>query len=552
MNDYNKFLDKKKQLNIDTGLIEIPELNSHLFDFQKAIVRWALRRGRAAIFADCGLGKTIMQLEWAVRVPGNVLILAPLAVAQQTVEEGAKFGINLNYAKDQSEVTQKITITNYERLEKFNSEHFNAIVLDESSILKSYDGSTRTTIIQSFAKTQFKLACTATPAPNDFMELGNHAEFLGVMSRTEMLSMFFVHDGGETQKWRLKGHAESEFWKWICQWAVNMRKPSDLGFSDENYKIPALNIQEVKVQINKAMDGFLFAMEASTLQERQQARRESVADRAAQAAGLIMSKPKEQWLVWCNLNCEADELKKHLKDAVEVSGSDDIETKQERMLGFSHGKVRTLITKPSIAGFGMNWQNCANVVFLGLSDSYEEFYQAVRRCWRFGQTRTVNVYVVIASTEGAVVRNIARKEEDSRRMADEMVNHMTEFQKDLISGTTKDTMTYKTEKAVGKNWELHLGDCVDVVKSLKDESIDFTIFSPPFSSLYTYSNSDRDMGNSSNDEEFMEHFDFLIADLYRVTRPGRLASFHCMNLPTSKQNNGYIGIRPILIYLVPS
>lgn len=543
MNDYNKFLDKKKQLNIDTGLIEIPELNSHLFDFQKAIVRWALRRGRAAIFADCGLGKTIMQLEWAVRVPGNVLILAPLAVAQQTVEEGAKFGINLNYAKDQSEVTQKITITNYERLEKFNSEHFNAIVLDESSILKSYDGSTRTTIIQSFAKTQFKLACTATPAPNDFMELGNHAEFLGVMSRTEMLSMFFVHDGGETQKWRLKGHAESEFWKWICQWAVNMRKPSDLGFSDENYKIPALNIQEVKVQINKAMDGFLFAMEASTLQERQQARRESVADRAAQAAGLIMSKPKEQWLVWCNLNCEADELKKHLKDAVEVSGSDDIETKQERMLGFSHGKVRTLITKPSIAGFGMNWQNCANVVFLGLSDSYEEFYQAVRRCWRFGQTRTVNVYVVIASTEGAVVRNIARKEEDSRRMADEMVNHMTEFQKDLISGTTKDTMTYKTEKAVGKNWELHLGDCVDVVKSLKDESIDFTIFSPPFSSLYTYSNSDRDMGNSSNDEEFMEHFDFLIADLYRVTRPGRLASFHCMNLPTSKQNNGYIGIR---------
>lgn len=541
--NYKNFLEKKVTLAPQTGLEVVPALNKCLFNFQAAIVSWALRRGRAAIFADCGLGKTVMQLEWARHVPGNVLILAPLAVAQQTVEEGARFGIDVSYAREQSEVHGKITITNYERLEKFNYSHFNAVVLDESSILKSYDGKTRTAIIEAFAKTPFKLACTATPAPNDYMELGNHAEFLGVMNRTEMLSMFFVHDGGETQKWRLKGHAESEFWKWICAWAVNVRKPSDIGFSDERYRLPALNIEEVKVQIDRPMDGFLFAMEAASLEERIKARRESVEDRAARAAGLVLSKPKEQWLIWCNLNSEATAFKKHVKDAVEVSGSDSLEAKQERMMGFTHGEVRVLITKPSIAGFGMNWQNCANVIFLGLSDSYEEFYQAVRRCWRFGQERPVNVYVVIASTEGAVVRNIARKEEDSRRMAEEMVSHMSEFTKTEIKGTRRSKAAYKLEKVEGKNWKMLLGDCVDVVSEFPSESVDYSIFSPPFASLYTYSNSERDMGNCKDDTIFFEHFKFLIAELYRVTKPGRLLSFHCMNLPTSKQHNGYIGIR---------
>ena len=541
--NYKEFLASKQAHAPATGIENVPALNKALFPFQSAIVSWALRRGRAAIFADCGLGKTIMQLEWARHVPGNVLILAPLAVSQQTVEEGARFGIAASYARDQGEVTGKITITNYERLEKFDPNHFSGVVLDESSILKSYDGKTRTAIIDSFAKTPFKLACTATPAPNDFMELGNHAEFLGVMSRTEMLSMFFVHDGGETQKWRLKGHAETDFWKWICSWAVNVRKPSDLGFDDDGYKLPSLNIEEVKVQVDKPTDGFLFALEAATLEERIKARRESIEDRAARAAGLIQSRPKEQWLVWCNLNAEAAAFKKHIKDAVEVSGSDSLELKQERMLGFSHGDVRVLITKPSIAGFGMNWQNCANVIFLGLSDSYEEFYQAVRRCWRFGQARTVNVYVVIASTEGAVVRNIARKEEDSRRMAEEMVTHMSEISKTEIKGTKRTHAAYKLQKNEGKAWKIYLGDCVDVVSEFDSESIDYSIFSPPFASLYTYSNSERDMGNCKDDTIFFEHFKFLIAELYRVTKPGRLLSFHCMNLPTSKTHNGYIGIR---------
>lgn len=540
--EYQEFLEGKKVIDTPTGLVDIPELNPMLFPFQHDIVAWALRRGRACIFADCGMGKTPMQLEWAHNVPGDVLIFAPLAVSDQTIREARKFGIgDIEYSGDGTK-RGKITITNYERMEKFNPDDFNAVVLDESSILKSYTGKFRTELIERWNR-PFRLACTATPAPNDFMELGNHAEFVGSMTRTEMLSMFFVHDGGETQKWRLKGHAESEFWKWVCSWAVMIRKPSDLGYDDGAFILPPLNIDQVTVHSETPSEGFLFAMEAQTLSERQKARRASISDRVTAATELIKKDPDAQWMVWCDLNDESAELARIIPGAVEVKGSDSDEHKKRAMLGFSDGSVKVLVSKPSIAGWGMNFQRCHNQVFVGLSDSYEQFYQAVRRCWRFGQTKPVNVYVVTADTEGAVVQNIKRKEEDAARMAEEMVKNMHEINEENIKGTQRTSSAYVEETARGDNWTMMLGDCVTRIKEIESESIDFSIFSPPFASLYTYSNSDRDMGNSKDDEEFMIHFGFLVRELYRVIRPGRLVSFHCMNLPTSKERDGYIGIR---------
>ena len=545
---YNEFISKKEMLDPSTGFeFDKSKLNENLFDFQRDIVHWALLRGRACIFADCGMGKTLMQLEWAHRVTEKtekpVLILAPLAVSKQTILEGKKFGIHVEHL--QSDVFGSgIFITNYEQLHNVNLDQFGAIVLDESSILKAYTGKIRNQIIEGCQSIPFRLACTATPAPNDFMELGNHAEFVGSMSRTEMLSMFFVHDGGETQKWRLKGHARSEFWKWVCNWAVMIRRPSDLGYCDDGFDLPALDINNIQVSVGEAdsADGMLFRMQASTLQERQKERKLTVSDRAKEAAKLVNGND-EQWLIWCNLNDEAKEIKRLIPDAVEVSGSDAHHIKEDRMLGFSSGKHRVLITKPKIAGFGMNWQNCHNMAFVGLSDSYEQYYQAVRRCWRFGQKETVNAYIITAETEGAVVKNIERKERDAIAMANEMVANMHVYNENNIKGTSRDKGDYKVNTTEGKNWTANLGDCVEGVASLPDDSIGYTIYSPPFASLYTYSNSDRDMGNCKSNEEFSEHFKFLAKELFRVTKPGRLMSFHCMNLPTSKARDGFIGIR---------
>jgi hypothetical protein len=327
--DYAAFLARKAISDPPTGLSSVPTLNPALFEFQRDIVAWALRRGRAAIFADCGMGKTPMQLEWARHVPGNVLILAPLAVAGQTIREGEKFGIEATYARDQSQVKGHITVANYEMLERFDPSHFAGVVLDESSILKSYDGATRTAIIEAFQQTPFRLACTATPAPNDYMELGNHAEFLGVMSRVEMLAMFFVHDGGETQKWRLKGHAESEYWKWLCSWAVMIRKPSDLGYPDNAFVLPELVMNEVTVKIDEPGTGQLFPMMAQTLQERLQARRDTLTERVA-ARRRDRECDDEPFLLWCNLNEESAQLAKAIPGAVQVTGSDSNEAKERR------------------------------------------------------------------------------------------------------------------------------------------------------------------------------------------------------------------------------
>ena len=541
---YAAFLERKAPTDPATGFDTIPTLPSALFPFQRDIVTWALRRGRAAIFADTGLGKTGMQLAWADAVATltdkPVLVLAPLAVAHQTVREGGKFGIEAGYAKRQADASTRVVVANYERLESFDATAFGGIVLDESSILKAYDGATRTLLIESFALTPFRLACTATPAPNDYMELGNHAEFLGAMTRAEMLAMFFVHDGGETQKWRLKGHAEKDFWRWLCSWSAMLRRPSDLGYSDDGFALPPLNVHS-RVVAAPASEGALFALEASTLQERIGARRASVSDRVAACAELVNATPGH-WLIWCHLNSESQALTKAIEGAVEVTGSMTADEKERTLLDFSAGKIRVLVTKPSIAGFGMNWQHCHQMAFVGLSDSWEEYYQAVRRCWRFGQQHAVEVHVISAESEGAVVANIRRKEADAARMSQAMVEHTKDMTSALLHGQQRQQMTYERDIATGKGWTLHLGDCVEVTRELPDDSQHYSVFSPPFASLYTYSNSERDMGNCRDHAEFFEHFRFLIAELYRVTMPGRLCSVHCMNLPTSKVRDGVIGL----------
>ena len=541
--NYESFIAAKAITDPATGLNVIPPLNPMLFPFQLDMVRWALARGRAAIFADCGMGKTLMQLEWAQHIPGEVLILAPLAVSAQTVREGEKFGVKVGYARSDEQIKERITITNYEMLQHFNVDRFIGVVLDESSILKSYDGKTRTAIVNGFSQTPFRLACTATPAPNDYMELGNHSQFLGVMSYTEMLSMFFVHDGGETQKWRLKGHAESEYWKWLCSWAVMIRKPSDLGYEDGDFKLPEMIMHDVTVKIDEPSNGWLFALQAETLQERIVARRDSIAERVAHCAAIANATTKP-FLVWCNLNSESDALVRAIPGAVEVKGSDSAESKEKNLLAFSRGELRVMVTKPSIAGHGLNWQHCADMAFVGLSDSYEQFYQAVRRCWRFGQKQSVNVHVICAETEGAVVQNIKRKEREALAMAANMVEHMQDLNKAALLGATKRIkIDYVRNIKRGDGWALHLADCVDLANEQPDSSIDYSVYSPPFASLYTYSNSDRDMGNCANEKTFMESYRFIVNELFRMTKAGRLTSFHCMNMPTLKVRDGMIGLK---------
>lgn len=547
MDEYSQFLESKRIVAQPCGFtVPMEKLNHKLLPFQRDIVHWALKRGKAALWEDCGLGKTFQQLEWAKWVNKHtespVLLFAPLAVSQQTREEAEKFGIDAKVVERQQDCINGINITNYEKLHHFQPEGWGGIVLDESSILKGFDGKTRKALTDFASGIPYRLCCTATPSPNDYMELGNHAEFLGVMRHVEMLSLFFCHDGGETSKWRLKGHAEDAFWKWLCSWAVAIRKPSDLGYEDGAFRLPKLHIHQVTVESDATPDGYLFPVEAQTLQERQSVRRDSIAERVAECASLV-NDSTEPWIVWCNLNTESEAIADAIPDSIEVTGSDSTVEKEHAMRDFVHGSSRVLVSKPTICGFGMNFQHCAHMAFVGLSDSYEQLYQAIRRCWRFGQKREVHCYVITSSAEGAVVRNIERKEKQAMEMMESMVIHMkTEMQRE-IRGLERQSNEYEEAVARGDRWEVRLGDCVEVVRDIPDESIDFSVFSPPFASLYTYSNSDRDMGNSKDYEQFTKHFGYLVEELVRVTKPGRLVSFHCMNLPTTKERHGYIGVQ---------
>jgi superfamily II DNA or RNA helicase len=730
--EYKDFI-KEKHIRVAPCGMDVDNLADGLFDYQHAVVRWALKKGRAAIFGGTGTGKTFMELAWADAVyketGKNVLILAPLAVAAQIKNEADTiYMIDVTHAKSQNDVREGINVTNYDKLDKFDLSFFDAIVLDESSILKSFNGKTRDNIIQSFSRYSYRLAATATPAPNDFMELGNHAEFLGVMSYAEMLAMFFVHDGGETQKWRLKGHAKKDFWRWMAQWSVMFNSPYDLGFDGASHVLPPLKEHNIVVDSDITGGDALFRFEAQTLQERIRERKFSTEERCIAAIDLIgkifiigstggnaqcgsqntqkqekkntsqthqkeseenlsqdplmktgnicvnttqktningqkrqenreicttqidakstehakklentayahqnldlkkkdgklesrkhtdyqnknmkqcfinkavnlfvaelntstrqesglslttatqqekleafcalpaiqrldflkkalkqcetqqyIFQEADRWVIWCGLNSEQDFIANILGDfCYSINGSSSEKDKEEALFGWTNGNRPFLISKVKIFGFGMNFQHCRNMIFVGLNDSWEQVYQAIRRCWRFGQKKEVNVYYISSSLEGNVVKNLERKNTQAEEMMQAMIEEMKDFQNVKAVATESDTATYRRDVVKSDKFTAHLGDCVDVVGEIESDSIGYCIYSPPFASLYTYSNSDRDMGNCKTHDEFYDHYKYLVAELYRVMKPGRLISFHCMNLPTSKAKDGVIGIR---------
>ena len=438
---YHDFLKTKEIKSISAGF-EPDEDNPKLFKWQSDIVRWALLKGRAAIFADCGLGKTPMQLQWASQVSRHegkpVLICAPLAVATQTQKEGIKFDVPVTVCRNKDQVQPGVNITNYEMLDHFDAEIFAGVVLDESSILKDATSATRKMLTEKFKNTPYKLCCTATPSPNDFLELGTHSDFLGVMNQPEMLATFFIHDGGNTSKWRLKGHAEAKFFEWVASWACCITNPADLGYDGSDFVLPELRIEEIITETKEMADStgqmLMFAETKQTLSERREARRNSLGDRV-QAAADIANATTEQVLVWCDLNAESEALAAAIDGAVEVRGSQTPDYKETAMNGFSDGVNRVLVSKPSIAGWGMNWQQCNTMIFVGLSDSFEAYYQAVRRCWRFGQMRPVTVYIIISDAEGCVKANIERKQADAQRMTRELVK----FTKDILAAEIRHT-----------------------------------------------------------------------------------------------------------------
>lgn len=459
--EYQDFI-RSKETSVQQSGFESDKstYNKNLFEWQKDIVHWALKKGKACLFEDCGLGKTLQQLSFADEVfkhtGGNVLILAPLAVAAQTKAEGEKFGIEVNICRKQCDVKAGINITNYEMIEHFEPETFQGIILDESSILKNSTGATKTALTEMFKNTPYKLCCTATPAPNDFMEIGNHAEFLGIMSQTEMLATYFVHDGKNTSKWRLKGHAKAKFFEWIASWACCMTSPADLGYDSGEYKLPPLIIHEIQVESGNTQteDGqiMFYAETAESLSERREARKESLEKRVEKSKEIAES-VDGQALIWCDYNDESALLAAEIAESVEVKGADTDEHKKTAMLNFSNGEVKRLISKPKIAGWGMNWQNCNTVIFCGLSDSFESYYQAVRRCWRFGQKKPVDVYIITSEAEIAVKQNIERKQSEAQQMTGELVKYTKDILESEIKGTVRISERYiAIEQMIVPEW----------------------------------------------------------------------------------------------------
>jgi DNA modification methylase len=533
-NDYLQFLQTKQKSIITSGFdINENELNNAMFDFQKFIVKRALNAGKYAIFADCGLGKTLMQLEWAKQVNNHtnkpVLILAPLAVVGQTKQEGIKFGIDMS----------NIHVKNYEQLENIDCSIYSGIVLDESSILKNFEGATKKIILDLFSHTPYKLACTATPSPNDPMELGNHSEFLDVMSRNEMLAMYFVHDGGETAKWRLKGHAVKLFYQFIGTWAIMLNKPIDIGFEMTGYNLPSLNLIEKQITTPKRDNGSLFNDAIISATNFNAELRLTKKERLDEVVSIVNSRPDENFIIWIKQNEEGEMLKKLLPEAVEVKGSDSNEWKEKHLLGFANNEFRILISKTKIASFGMNYQNCRNQIFASLDFSFEGLYQAIRRSYRFGQKNEVNIYLITTDTMSNVKQSIDNKQKQFEIMQDEMSNAINaNLNNQLMTSASLDTTEENNEW-----YKIKRGDCVQLISELENESIGLSVFSPPFAELYTYSSHIEDMGNSKDYNEFLKQFSYLIKELYRVMMHGRNVAVHCMDLPVQKGKHGFIGLR---------
>jgi DNA modification methylase len=528
---YQDFLESKQKHHITSGF-DATDLNKYLFPFQEFIVKRALKAGKYAIFADCGLGKTLMQLTWAEQVAKHtnkpVLILAPLAVKGQTIKEANKFNVNISM----------IDIWNYEQLDNLDCSKYSGVVLDESSILKNFEGQIKKLIIDNFKNTPYKLACTATPSPNDPMELGNHSEFLDVMSRNEMLAMYFVHDGGETAKWRIKGHATKLFYQFVGSWAIMLNKPHDIGFDMQGYHLPSLNLIEREIKTNKRNNGQLFNDAIISATNFNSELRLTKIERLSEAAEIV-NNSDENFIIWVKQNEEGAELKKLIPDAVEVKGSDSPEYKEKMLLGFANNEFRVLITKTKIAQFGLNYQNCRNQIFASLDFSFEGLYQAIRRSYRFGQKNEVNIYLITTDT----MANVKQAIDTKQKQFEIMQNEMSEAINANLSGHLMISNSYDIEAESNEWYNIKRGDSVQLIKSLPDESIGLSVFSPPFAELYTYSSHVEDMGNSKDYNEFLTQFGFLIKELYRVLMQGRNVAVHCMDLPIQKGKEGFIGLR---------
>lgn len=535
--EYSEFLQSKIKIHKQTGFdIDENSLSGYLYPFQKFLVKKSLHHGKYAIFADCGLGKTIMQLEWANKVAshtnGMVLIVCPLAIVAQTVLEAVKFGLNCSkYSNGES---AGVFITNYEQVEKIDCSQFVGVVLDESSILKNYTGKYKQLIIESFNNTQYKLACTATPSPNDLNEIGNHSEFLNVLDSQDMRSKWFVRDEG-MNNYRLKFHAKKDFYAWISSWASMICKPSDLGFDDLGYNLPKLNqIDHCITTSAKIGSGLLFNQASinatnynSELRETKEARLAKVIEICNNTDGPI--------LIWIKHNDEGTYLEKHIEGSVNVQGTDSNERKESNLLGFAQGKFRVLITKAKIAQFGMNFQNCSTQIFASIDFSFESYYQQIRRSYRYGQKNEVNIHVITTDTMENVVKTIEKKQRQFAEMQDEMNRNINNIKYGLL--TDYERREFKNEDVL-----LIKGDSCIEVKSIPDNSVDLIVFSPPFSSLFTYSNYIHDMGNNESHADFFKQYDFLLKELYRILKPGRLMCCHTKDLGVYKNSSGYTGM----------
>ncbi|HNX90101.1 MAG TPA: DNA methyltransferase [Paludibacteraceae bacterium] len=564
--NYDEFLmSKEKRIQPKGKLIELKEISPVLFDFQKDIVKWAVKMGRCAVFADTGLGKTFIQLEWGRLIGGNILIFAPLSISKQTIREGKKINVIVKYIKEEDEFEPGICITNYENIEKFQTiaKKLNGVILDESSILKSIDGKIRLKLIKYFSSTvNYKLCCTATPSPNDYTELGNHAEFLNVCKTTEMLSMFFVNGNktGETvtdsgivirkkysnkngTEWRLRYHAQNEFFRWLSSWAMSIRKPSDLGYNDDGYILPKLNIIPDVIDFKYQPSDELFFTGLKGLGQRAEIRRDSSGlklDRIKE----IINGSNEQWLIWCGLDRESSIAKKALENSIEVKGTDEPDFKAQAFEDFQDNKIKILITKSKIGGHGMNFQNCHNIIFFGLNDSWEMFYQSIRRCYRFGQNKEVNVHIVISDIETSIFENIVKKGEMAERMMNGLINEVKKYEMEELGKDVKRiNVEYKEETVTSEYYTAMLGDSCKRMSEVESESVGLSVYSPPFADLFTYSATNRDLGNSTSWREFYKHYKFIVQELLRVTQSGRVSCVHTSDIPAMQMKDGYIGIK---------
>ena len=563
--EYAEFLASKKiRTEYHGAEIRDDQINPILHPFQRSIVRWACRKGRAAIFLDTGLGKTFIQIEWARLLGERTIIVAPLSVTRQTIREAAKIGIEVRYVRGMDDVSGQFSICNYEMVESIDFSAFGSVVLDESSILKSIGGVTRRYLTEKCRDVKYRLCCTATPAPNDQSEIGNHAEFLGVCKSAEMLAMFFIHankqdereeqDGSITRKkhsnkqgqeWRLKNHARGPFYEWMASWAVAMTRPSELGFSDEGYVLPALRVVPVVVESEYVPDGELFHSKLSGITDRVRVRRSTIPDRL-EKLNTILDGDRSQWIVWAGLQSETDAIMGWIsKEAREIKGDDPQDQKIRDIQVFQDGEYQVLVTKPKICGWGLNLQNAHNMIFFGLNDSWESYYQCIRREWRYGQNHPVTVYVIMSAAEQEVWENVRRKERVAKLMTSELLKNIAIYERremDMGDGDERGRESF-LDPVVGADFRVIHGDSCQELPKIETGSVDLSVYSPPFADLYTYTASEHDLGNSLGWGEFFEHYGFIVREMFRVTRPGRLSCVHTSDIPAMGLKDGYIGMR---------